>query len=445
MNIGAVHNSTRWLARALVLGLVAGFAIPQALQQAGLSQVGLAQAQEERRQVPPMSERAYQMLSNIQEALDEDDFQEALRLGDRALGTRGLNDNERAQINNMMAFTHFNMENYRRAMQHYERVLEAGENISRGLETQTVYALAQLYYLEEEYQRSLDYMRRWMDSEESPGPDAYVFMGQLHFQLEDFPSAIERIERGIEVARSRGTDIRENWWQLLRFLYWEQENYPRVVEILEILVRDFPSREYWLQLAALYGQEGDEERQARTMEAAHAGGFFERESDYLSYAGLLMQRQVPYRAAKWLEEGFDRGIVEENASNLRMLGQAWQMAHEVDRAIPVLQNAARAAEDGEIFARLAGLFLEREDNAECIEAADRALDRGDLRDRPQTYMVKAICQFNAESLADARSTFSQCSREARSAGDERTERSCRQWMTFIDSEVQRRERLEASL
>jgi TolA-binding protein len=444
MNIGAVQT-LNWLGRMMVLALLAGFAIPQMLQIAGLVQGGVAQAQEERRQVPPMSERAYQMLSNIQEALDEENYQEALRLGERALGTRGLNANERAQINNMMAFTHFNQENYRRAMQHYESVLEAGENISRGLEAQTLYALAQLYFLEEQYQQSLDYMRRWMNLEDSPGPDAYIFLGQLHFQLQDYSSAIQQIERGIEIARSRDREIRENWWQLLRYLYWEQENYTRVLEILEILVRDFPSREYWLQLAALYGQEGDEQRQTRTMEAAHVGGFFERESDYLSYAGVLMQRQVPYRAARSLQEGVERGIVEENASNLRMLGQAWQMAQEVDRAIPVLQRAARASDDGEIYARLAALFLEREDNADCIDAADRALERGDLRDPPQTYMVKAICQFNADSLSEARGTFNQCSREARRAGDERTERSCRQWVTFIDSEVQRRERLQASL
>ena len=100
----------------------------------------------------------------------------------------------------------------------------------------------------------------------------------------------------------RGTLVKENWWSLLNYLYYEQENWPKVLEILGILVKDFPKREYWIQLAGIHGQEGHEMEQLGAMEAAHAGDFLREERDFTTLAGLLMQAEVPYRAARILDK-----------------------------------------------------------------------------------------------------------------------------------------------
>ena len=181
-------------------------------------------------------------------------------------------------------------------------------------------------------------------------------------------------------------------------------------------MRDFPKREYWVQLAQVYGQEGYEDKQVYTYEAAHVLGYLDRESDMRNYAGLLMQSTVPYRAAKWLQEAMDEGIVEDTSRNLQALGQAYQMAQEVDSAIPVFENAGTKSEDGEIFARLATLYLEKDEFVKCNEAAESALDKGGLRKPYSTQVIHGMCLFNRDRLTQARGVFVSARAKARTAG-----------------------------
>jgi len=270
-------------------------------------------------------------------------------------------------------------------------------------------------------------------------------MGQVYYQMKDYPSAIGQIEKGITMAQERGLDVKENWWQLLRYLYFEREDWDKVLEILEILVRDFPKRDYWMQLAGVYGQEGMDQRQIQAMEAAHVGGFLTRENDILGYAGLLMQEEVPYRAAKWIEQGFEQEIIEVSPKTLRQLGQAWQMAQEVDKAIPVFERAGKLSDDGEILDRLSTLYLEKDEFAKCMTAASAALDKGGLKKAYNTQIVLGMCQFNRDRLTGARKTFVTARNGARNAKSKSAERIASQWIRYIDSEKERRAILEASL
>jgi tetratricopeptide (TPR) repeat protein len=446
--------AVRKLGRLLAVAVGFALVMPLGLGQIGLSSSSTAAAQQNEgsrrqeeapRRVQPMTERTYRRLAEAQEMLDADQFDQALRHLQGMLNLRGLNPSELGQIHNMLAYTHFQQERYNDAIRHYEEIAALGENVARGLEVQTLYSLAQLYMLTERYQRALDYLNMWMQREPEAGPEPYVFRGQLNYQLQNFPNAIRDIEHGIELARNRGTQVRENWWQLLMFLNFEQDNMPRVVEILEILVRDFPKRDYWIQLAGMYGQMGQEARQVQAMESAHSGDFFERESDYVSYAGLLAQAGVPYRAARALAEGMERGIVEQNERHLRSLAQYWHMAQEVEQAIPVYERSARLAPDGRTFAQLATLYLDRNDLGRCVTASDQALERGDLRSRANVFMVRSMCQFEDDRLSDARSGFQECARVARQENDQSMLRVCQQWVTHVERESQRRETLRAGL
>lgn len=397
------------------------------------------------RRIPTMSERTYKKLSEVQLSIDAKNYQGAISILNDMVNDKGLNGNERGQIHNMFAYAYFSMENYDRAIYHYEQVVAQGEDIPEGLEVGTIYSLAQLYFVTDKYQKALDYMRLWLSKATNPGPEPHIFMGQVYYQMKDWPNAIVQIEKGIEIARERGTAVKENWWQLLRYLYFERENWPKVLEILEILVRDFPKREYWIQLAGVYGQEGMEKKQLYAMEAAHAGKFLTTESDIVSYAGLLMQEEVPYRAAKYLAKGIKDGIVKDTSKNLQSLGQAWQVAQEVDEAIPVLEKAASKSDDGDIYARLAQLYLEKDDYGRCVTAADGALRKGGLKKVQNTYIVRGMCLYNDDKLNSARDAFAEGGRLARAARDSSNERICMQWVTYIDREKLRREQIAKSI
>lgn len=428
---------------ASALAVYLGAPLTHELGMLGVS--AMAQQQQEQvqetRRVPAMSEASYKRLAEAQEAMDAKDMNRAKQLLNEMLSRGRLNGNELGQVHNILGFLHFSEENYPAAIASYKQVLAQGEDIPEGLEVQTLYTVAQLSFVNEEYQAALDYMRQWIRKAQNPGHDPHIFMGQVYYQMQDYRAAIEQIETGIRIARERGAEVREQWWALLNFLYFEQENWPKVLEILEILVRDFPKREYWIRLAGVHGQEGNDSESLWSYEAADAAGFLDQQSDFTNYAGLLMQAEVPWRAARVLEKAIEAGVVERNDRNLQSLGQAWQLSQEVDKAIPVFQQAARLSDDGKIYERLAQLYLDADNYGECVSAANNALQKRGLRQEQTMYVVRGMCEFNQDKLTDARESFVACRNQSRRANDESNQRMCAQWITYIDREAERREAL----
>ena len=120
-----------------------------------LASVSHAQAAEPRkerktRKTPAMREKTYKKLSESRELAEADDFAGALRALDNLSRQRGLNSYELAQMHNFYGFIHFSQENYAQAVRDYENVL-AQPNLPLGMETSTIYTLAQLYFTQEDY------------------------------------------------------------------------------------------------------------------------------------------------------------------------------------------------------------------------------------------------------------------------------------------------------
>ena len=430
LRFGAVLTTVLFLVPALELGPMGGPAAWAAEEE---------QDNRKMRRVPSMSEATFKKLAEAQEFIDAKDLDGAIGVLNGMLDrSRRYNGNEIGQIHNMLGFVYFSKEDYGRAISHYEVVVGQGDDIPEGLETTTLYTLAQLNFVDERYSEALRYMQLWLAKATNPGPEPHIFMGQVYYQMEDYANAASQIEKGISIAQGRGTAVKENWWALLSFLYSEQEIWPKVLDILEILVREFPKRTYWVSLAGIQGQQGMEKEQIYTMMAAYDAGFLTMQSDLTTLAGLLMQEEAPIRAAAVLKKGFDDKIVERTDRNLRSLGQAYQLAQEVDLAIPVFEDAGKISDDGRIYENLAQLYMEDDKFDKCVDAASNALQKGGLRKEQSVYIVRGMCEYNRDGLSRARESFVSCRNESRRVRDQANLRVCQSWITYIDREENRR-------
>ncbi len=443
-----ILNSFTAFSLAVCLGLLGpvtvsefGFEGAQAQAADGRS----AEKKKKTRRVPTISESIFKKLGEAQELMDAKEYGLAEQfLKDMLNRSKKYNGNELGNIHNMLGYIAFLKEDFNGAIYAYEQVLAQGEDVTEGLEVTTLYTIAQLSFVVENYQDALDYMELWISKADNPGPEPRIFMGQVYYQMKDYPNALTQIQNGIKIAQERGTKVKENWWALVAFLYYEKEDFQGYTDTMKILVRDFPKRDYWIRLAGIYGQEGQERLQLNTLQAAYAGDYFETETDFTNLAGLLMQREAPYKAAKILRDGLDREVVKRSARNLQSYGQAWQLAQEVDEAIPVFEEAAELSDDGKIYERLAYLYMEDDQYKQCVTSAEGALDKGGLRKLQTMYIVKGMCEFNQNKLKTARKSFVSCRSESRKDKDNNNVRICAQWITFIDREATRQAQLAAA-
>jgi tetratricopeptide (TPR) repeat protein len=163
------------------------------------------------------------------------------------------------------------------------------------------------------------------------------------------------------------------------------------LEIYEILVNLYPKKLYFIQLGGTYGQLGREKDYMITLKAAHAKDFLDKESEYLALAQLLLLNQNPYWAAKVLVSGQKKittttetikdkttgeevkvektgPVVRDNEKNLKLLADSWRMAQEIDKAIPVLEKAAKLSKDGKSYVLLGNLYLAEDKLEEAVSS-----------------------------------------------------------------------------
>ena len=397
-----------------------------------------SRAEAETRRTPAMRERVYTRLAEAQECAEVDDVECAQQRLAQVREMDDLNSYETAQMWNFYAFIYFGQDNYREAIRAYEMVLEQPE-LPLGMEQTTMYTLCQLYFQQERYDDSLAMLDRWFALSENPGADPYILRAQLFYSLQRFEEGIEPVLTAIGINQELGRAPQENWYRLLNVFYYELEEYENVIDVLRTMIEIWPKREYFVQLSAMYGQEGNDAAQIGLYEVVHEAGWLTRGNEFIQMAQLLLQADVPIRAAKILEAALDSGTVESNERNWRLLAQSWQLAQEDLKAVPALTRAAGLAEDGTLNVNLAQSYQNLYEWEDCAEAARDGIRKGDLRREDQAYMILGACLFELKEYSAARTAFEDASEDERSRGNARS------WIQYVNAEESRDRELAAAL
>ena len=410
---------------------------------------GVAFAQSDKkkeRKIPLMQQTTYDRLSKAQELSTEGDRQGALELLQGMLErSRRYNNNEIAQIHREIAAVYNDLDNMPMVLHHYEQILNYRNDIREGQEHAILFILAQLYAQDERYADSLRMIEEWLALVEDPGASPYYFVATVYFQMKNYDMAIHYIKTAIDLAAAAGQPIKKGWYNMLKFLYFEQGDLPNVLAVLHIMVELYMDRSIWIEMAGVYSQLGDEKKQVYAMEAAHAGGFFDRESDYLQFSGVLLNAEAYIRSAWYLQEGFDNETVERKKRTIEQLGQAYSAAFETDKAIAALESGLEFAEDGRMHNRLSKLYFDVEKYEQCIDAVDEALDIGDIgADEYDTLHFRGMCEFHSGDLDSADRTFRRVRTEARAERDGSAEKGANNWLRYVASERARLKDLEES-
>ncbi|MCP4573663.1 MAG: tetratricopeptide repeat protein [bacterium] len=376
-----------------------------------------------------MREKVYEKLSKAQEAAEAQDWDKAYDyLGD-VERMRDLDGQEKAQLWTAYGYTYFAQEEYTESATAYAKVLEL-EEVPEALRTSALYTLGQLHFHLEHYDVAAGHLESWLTANADPGPEAHVLLGQAYYQLDRPEDAAASIRQAVAINQRRGKPVQENWYALLRVIYFELEDYDALLDILETLVMEFPAKEYWVHLSSAYGEMGDEDRQLAAYEMAHVQGYLTNGSELVLLAQLLMRGGVPYRAGVVLEAGLDSGTIENTARHWRLLSQAWTLAQEHQRAIESLTRAAELSDDGELDALLAQSYANLGQWEQSVDAATVALRKG-VDEPHELQMMQGMALFELGRLGDAREAFA----AAQGSADGRE--TATRWLVYLEREEAR--------
>jgi len=389
---------------------------------------------QETKQAQAVGKEIYDRIQKAQEEVDAKNFDSALSILNALARKDDLSDYERQNVLNYLGFVHYNMDNITEAMKIYEQMLEI-PTMEDQVRKSTIYTLAQLHTMQENYQRAVELVEEFFTYETNPAPDPYILLAQNLYQLERYADMVEPIETAMDIARERDKEIKEDWYVLLNFAYFQQENYEKVRDIQKILLVNWPKKRYWFSLAGAYTELGEDQNLIYAYDAANTQGLLEKEAELVTMAQLYLQAEVPYKAGKILSEEMEAGRVSEEAKNYRLLSQAWTLAQEDELAIPALQAAAADTEDGELDIRLGNAYLNLGQYENCAEAVRTGLNKGDLKSPANAQISLGMCLYNLKDYQDALAAF-------REAGKERgLAQIAGQWVSVIESDLERNEQI----
>ncbi|MFD1217334.1 tetratricopeptide repeat protein [Microbulbifer celer] len=396
-----------------------------------------AQSEEKTRKAPSMRESAFKHLGKAQEAADAGNWQEALAaLREMEAGKDKLNAYETAQMYYFYGFVNYSMERYPQAINYYKQVLAQGqENLPVALEVGTLLTIAQLYFVQEDYKQALVYLNKWFALSDDVTADKYALRAQAYHQVGESGKAMADITKAINMYEQEGKTPKENWFQLQRYFYYEDNDYKNVAKVLEKLVKYYPKGEYYKQLAGMYGELKREDDMLHMMEAAYVAGALQKEKELLNMAYLFMGAEMPYKGAKVIDKGIKEKKIERTSKNLESLAQAYQMAQELQKSIPELEAAASMSDKGDLYSRLAGIYLDLDKNEKAVSMGSKALQKGDIKRPDQLYIVLGMANANLKKYDTSLDYLKKALK------DKRSEKFARQWISFVENEKNRAEQL----
>ena len=442
MTIRFVNNATLAIILALAAVVVDRFTPAVGLVQHASAQSSSGEKkQRETRRTPALRNKVYEKLAEAQAFAEAKDYPAAQKVLDDMIageGKRALNSYELANVYNLYAFLRYSVEDYRGALRNYDLVIRQPD-IPLAMEINTRFTVAQLYFVQEQWQEGINALLQWFDMTENPNANAYVLLSQGYYQLKDFNKALQNVETAISMYESDGKVPKEQWYNLARFLYFDKEDFVSALDTLNLLLYYYPSKQYWVQASHLHGELKDEPRQLAMMETAYVQGLLDKSNDLVQLSYLYLNAEVPYPAARVMEQGIEAEIVEEKSKNYELAGSAWRQAQETAKSIPMMEKAASLAEEGELFARLGSVYLDGDQHQKAIDSVAKGLKKGGVKRPDQAHMVAGMAHFNLGDYSGARKSFRDAQKVAK---DERSKDMASQWLKYIASEEKRQKEIQ---
>ena len=428
-------NNIRRITAAICLALVGGLLAVTPVSAQDDDAAERKSKSQKTKQAQAVSKEVYDRILKAQEMVDAKDYQGALKSLNSLYNPDKLTEYEQSNVLNYIGFVYYNMDDIANAIRTYERMVTI-PSLEEQLRKQTTYTLAQLYTMEENYTKALSTLDRWFQLETNPAPEPFILKAQNLYQVERYGEMIAPIESAMQVAEKRGKAIREDWYVLLNFAYYRQENYHKVRDIQKIMLVNWPKKRYWFSLAGAYTELGEDENLINAYAAANDQRMLEKESELVTMAQLYMQREVPYKAGQLLETEMASGRVTKSAKNYRLLSQAWQLSMEDEKAIPALTEAARLSTDGELDVRLGNALLNTGKYADCVASVEAGIRKGGLKSPDNAQISLGMCQYNLRKYNSAITAFQAAGKTSRSR------KVSNQWISVIRAEIQRNEHIK---
>jgi tetratricopeptide (TPR) repeat protein len=370
-----------------------------------------------------MGERTGKKVIKAFDLYNEDKIDEAIVLLNEI---EPSNDFDSATVNRYLGRMYAQKENYVEAIK-FTKLAVAPDVLNFADQEQTLKLLGDLLIGTQKYQEAKKAYYAWIDFTGDEDPKVYTRIAQANYELKQFSDVFEPADKAISLQK----EPNKAPFQLKLGSYFELKNYAKMVEVGEEIVRVWPDdKKAWVSLGKYYLQTENYKTGLATMEVAYNQGYFEAEVDYKVLSNFYSLNEIPYKAAKTLEEAIDKKMVQRTKQNVSAIASNYHRSKDLEKAAKYYEEAAKFDEDAELYRKAGSLLLQSENFNAAVVRLNKALELGSDK-KGTIYSDLAEAYYYQAKYKQAYAAI------VKAMDDPRTRKFAKGWSTYIKDKAAR--------
>ncbi len=370
-----------------------------------------------------MGERTGKKVVKAFDLYNEDKLDEAIAMLEEL---EPSDDFDKATVNRYLGSMYGQKEQYKTAIKHLELAV-APDVLNFADQQQALKTLGDMYAGTEQFKKAKEAYVRWMDFTGEEDATVYTRIAQANYQLEQFRDVFEPADKAIKLQE----EPNKGPYQLKLGSYFELKDYKNMVKVGEEIVRIWPDdKKAWVSLGKYYLQTEDYKKGLATMEVAYKNGYFEAEVDYKVLSNFYSLNEIPFKAAKILEESMNDKIVKRNKQNVSAVASNYHRSKDIEKAAKFYEEAAKFDDDAELYRKAGSLLLQSQNYSAAVVRLNKALELGSDK-KGTIYTDLAEAYYYQEKYKQAYAAI------VKAMDDPRTRKFAKGWSTYIKDKAAR--------
>ena len=350
-------------------------------------------------------------------------------------------------INQLYAAAYQGQKKYGEAAAVYEKLIESGR-LSDAQKDQYTKLIAQLYLQVRNNAKSTEYLERWLKAHPND-TEMTALLAQSQYQAGQFKRAMDTLTELVKASERAGARPKEDWLKLMYSIAFKLNDDRKghddrkdqgmqagpppqgmdaqgmgappapapsmdsvTVDVLEKLVRYYPSPAYWqsLLLSGLKQQRMSDMSRFQLDRLVLSVGIMKSSNDFIELAQLSRNFGLPGEALRVLDKGYASGAIGSGPGKDREDRLKAAVVKEVEKQkseLAGLEAKARSAPTGQEDATLGEIYLSYGQYPQAVEALERAIKKGNFKDPDRARFALGIAQYSSNHADKARNAFRQ--------------------------------------
>jgi tetratricopeptide (TPR) repeat protein len=269
--------------------------------------------------------------------------------------------------------------------------------------------LAAHYSAKKDNAKTLEHFQAFVDATPDVDAEEYETLGRLYLQNGKNPEACQTLGKAIDSAKAKGAKPKDLWFQLRDRCFIEMKDDASRLSNLEALVVEYPDKEYYSRIVALYQAQSKDDRtvmlNAYRVAVSDPAGGLATVGAYLNYADTAMVAGSPGEAARALERGIKDGIVPNAGTNQQSLSQAKAAVASDKKTLPGEAAAAAKNPKGEVDVKVGLGFYSTGDYAQAAEVIKRGIAKGGVARLDDANLLLGASLLELGKTDEAKAAF----------------------------------------